>query len=132
MLVSVLWLGTLTALAWCTTVWLTGADPAGLFMAAVTTLGLGGWALFGTRARPRLRADPDGVTVRGFGAARHVPWPFVQDVRVVRVRRLGITSAQLEIDTARADGSEQLLVFGRFDLGVDPEEAVTALRAARP
>ena len=56
--------------------WLTSADPAGGLIAAVATVGAGLAALFGTRARPRLRADADGVTVGGLLRSRHHPWPL--------------------------------------------------------
>ena len=131
-LVTAAWFGALAAAAWLAVLWSDGADAPGRLIAAVTTLVLAGWALFGTRARPRLRADPDGLTVRGIGAARHYPWPLVQDVRLVRVRRLGRDTSMLEIDTTRADGSERLLVFGRLDLAADPEDVVLELGAARP
>jgi hypothetical protein len=56
----------------------------------------------------------------------------VQHVRIVRTRRLGRESSLLEIDTMRADGTEQLLLFGRLDLAADPEDVLPVLLAARP
>jgi len=131
-LVVVLWIATTVVTVWTAALWLTGADAAGSLIAAVTASGLAVWAFWATRARPRLLADPDGVTVRGFGAPRHHPWPLVQDVRIVRTRRLGRESSLLEIDTVRADGTEQLLLFGRLDLAADPEDVLPVLLAARP
>lgn len=131
-LVTALWIGAAAALVWTIALWVTAADAPGLLIAAVTTSGLAAWAVWGTRARPRLQADADGVTVRGYGAARHHPWPLVQDVRIVRTRRLGRESSVLEIDTVRADGTERLLLFGRLDLAADPEDVLPALLATRP
>jgi hypothetical protein len=131
-LVVLAWLLAVGAAVWCAALWSTGSDPAGGLLAAVTALGAGLAALFGTRARPRLRADPDGLTVGGLLRPRHHPWPFVTDVRVLRVRRLGRESSLLEVDTVAADGTEQLLVFGRLDLAADPEEVAPQLRALRP
>jgi hypothetical protein len=89
-------------------------------------------AAYGTRARPRLRVDADGLTVGGFGRPRHYPWPLVQDVRVLERRRFGLSSALLEVDTATADGAERLLVFGRLDLAEDPRDVAPQLLALRP
>jgi hypothetical protein len=131
-LVVVAWLLAVAAAGWCATLWWTGSDPAGGLLAAVAALGAGLAALFGTRARPRLRADPDGVTVGGLLRSRHHPWPFVTDVRVLRVRRLGRETSLLEVDTVAADGTERLFVFGRLDLAADPEDVAPQLRALRP
>jgi hypothetical protein len=131
-LVIMAWLLAACAALWCVALWWAGSDPAGGLLAAVTALGAGFAALFGTRARPRLRADPDGLTVGGLFRSRHHPWPFVTDVRVLRVRRFGRESSLLEVDTVAADGSERLLVFGRLDLAADPEDVAPQLRALRP
>ena len=131
-LVVLAWLVTIAAAAWTAAAWLTWADPAGGLIAAVATVGAGLAALFGSRARPRLRADADGVTVGGMLRHRHHPWPLVQGVRVLRVRRLGRESSLLELDTVTADGAERLYVFGRLDLDADPEDVAPLLAAARP
>jgi hypothetical protein len=131
-LVGLAWVLAAAAALWCAALWWSGSDPAGGLLAAVAALGVAFAALFGTRARPRLRADADGVTVRGIVGCRHHPWPFVTDVRVLRVRRLGRESSLLAIDTVAADGTERLLVFGRLDLGADPEDVAPELLALRP
>ena len=89
-------------------------------------------AVFGSRARPRLRVDAGGVTVGGLFRARHYPWPLVQDVRVLQVRRLGRRTSLLELDTVSATGDERLLVFGRLDLAADPEDVAPQVLALRP
>ncbi|WP_233159332.1 PH domain-containing protein [Pseudonocardia sp. MH-G8] len=126
------WLIAVAATAWCVALWASGADPAGRLLAGVAAVGATVAALFGTRARPRLRADPDGLTVGGLLRSRHHPWPFVTEIRVLRVRRLGRETSLLEVDTEAADGSERLLVFGRLDLAADPEDVAPLLRALRP
>jgi len=126
------WLLAITAAVLCAAFWWTGSDPAGGLLAAVAAVGSGFAALFGTRARPRLRADPDGLTVGGLLRSRHHPWPFVIDVRVLRTRRLGRETSLLEVDTVGADGTERLIVFGRLDLAADPEDVAPQLRALRP
>ena len=131
-LVVLAWLVTVAAAAWTAVAWLNGADPAGGLIAAVATVGAGLAALFGTRARPRLRADADGITVSSLLGRRHHPWPLVQGVRVLRVRRLGRESSLLELDTVAADGTERLYVFGRLDLAADPEDVAPRLASVRP
>ena len=107
-------------------------DGPGLLLAAVATVGLALAALYGTRARPRLVADADGVTVGGLAGRHHLPWSQVSAVRAQAVRRWGRDSVMLEMDVVDADGTERMLVFGRLDLGDDPEDVAEAVCAARP
>ena len=130
-LVGLAYVGAAAAVAWCVLVAATG-DRVGLLLAAVTALGLGLAAAYGTRARPRLRVDATGVTVRGLSGPRHHPWAQVAGVRVLPVRRLGLSSTMLELDVVGPDGAERLLIFGRLDLDADPADVAAALRAARP
>lgn len=132
LVVALAWVAAAAAVAWCTALGLGGSDPAGRVLIGVAAAGLALAALFGTRARPRLRADADGLTVRGLAGRSHHPWPLVRDVRVLRMRRFGITSALLEVDTLTLDGDERLLVLGRLELGADPEDVAAAVLAARP
>lgn len=124
--------GAAAAAAWCAVLWTSDADPAGRLIAGVAAALLALAALYGIRARPRLRVDADGLTVSGLLRRRHHPWPFVTGVRVLQVRRLGRMSSLLEIDTITASGVEQLLVFGRLDLAADPEDVAPELLARRP
>lgn len=131
-LVGLAWVGAAAAGGWLVAGWRSGADPAGLLLAAVAAVGLLVAATFGSRARPRLRVDPDGLTVGGMLRPRHHPWPFVRGVRVLRVRRLGRAGSLLEVDTVSASGAERLLVFGRLDLAADPEDVAPQVLALRP
>ena len=131
-LVVFAWLLTLAAAAWLVALTISGSDPAGRLLAGVATVGAAVAAFFGTRARPRLRADADGLTVSGLFRTRHHPWPLVQNVRVLQVRRLGRRTSLLEIDTVTTDGDEHLLVFGRLELAADPEDVAPELLALRP
>jgi hypothetical protein len=131
-LVAVLWMGAAAAAAWCALLVASGSDPAGLLIAGAAAVGLLAGALYATRARPRLRADADGLTVGGLLRPRHHPWPLVQGVRLVPTRRLGREGVLLEVDTVTADGGERLLVFGRLDLGTDPRDVAPRLLDLRP
>ena len=130
-LVGLAWIGAATAAVWA--VLLVGTDDVqGLLLASVASLALAVAALYGTRARPRLRADGDGVTVGGLTGRRHVPWSQVRSVQARAVRRLGRDSTMLELDVVDPDGTERLLVFGRLDLGDDPVDVAEAVQAAKP
>ncbi len=126
------WIGAVAAAGWCAALWTDGGDPAGRLIAGLAAVGLGLAALYGSLARPRLRADADGLTVGGLRRSRHYPWPLVQGVRVVRTRRFGRESSLLEVDTLTAAGADQLFVFGRLDLDADPEDVAPRLLALRP
>jgi len=73
--------------------------------------------------------------VRGFAGARHHPWAEVRDVRTLTVRRFGLRNTLLEVDVL-VSGPEgrhdHLLVFGRLDLGADPEDVAESVSRARP
>lgn len=131
-LVVLAWVGTALALGWLAAQVVTGGEPGGLLFAGGSAVVLGLVALFGTRARPRLRADADGLTVGGLLRERHHPWPLVRDVSVRRVRRLGRETSVLELDAVNAEGEERLAVFGRLDLDADPEDVAARIAAIRP
>jgi hypothetical protein len=102
-------------------------DPVQWFLAAVVTIGLAGWALRDLVAPIRLAADPDGVTVVvGFAGRRRLAWPEIERVRLDRRDRLGLRSELLEVDAG-----DYLYLFGRYDLGAEPEEVLASLQALR-
>jgi hypothetical protein len=86
------------------------------------------YALRDVLARERLRADTEGVVaVRGYAERRHLSWPEVERVRVDSRLRLGARTELLELDAG-----EEIYLFSRYDIGVDPDEAFEALVAIRP
>jgi len=109
---------------------LAGSAPEGRILAGIGTLAMGLFALFGTLARPRLRADGEGVVIRRLGGATRWAWPQVT-IRVSRNRRFGRESALLELDAVDADGDEHLTVLGWLDLGADPADVADALRGLK-
>ncbi|BBF98849.1 MULTISPECIES: PH domain-containing protein [Pseudonocardia] len=130
--VALLWVLAVVAAGWLAALVVAGADPAGRLVAGVAALGLALAAASGTRARPRLAAGPDGITVRRLTWTRHVPWSGVDDIRVLRTRRLGRESTLLELELRDIDGQERLVVLGRPELGDDPQDVAEALTALRP
>ncbi|MGQ4598877.1 PH domain-containing protein [Nocardia sp. R6R-6] len=89
-------------------------------LAAVGLLALAG---LGFRQRPRLSVRsgaPPRLVVRTLtGADGYTPDQIIR-ARVVGYRRLGRKMPMLELDVER-DGAQRLLIFGRWDLGVNPE-----------
>ena len=130
--VTTLWVLAVVAAGWLGALLLTGADPAGGLISGVAAAGLALAAASATRARPRLEAGPDGLTVRRLTWTRHAPWSRVDDVRLLRTRRLGRESVLLELDLRDVDDGERLVVLGRAELGADPADVAEELTALRP
>lgn len=109
-------------------------DPPGRLLTGLAALALALTALFGAVARPRLRADDDGLALRGVSGRRSWPWTRVDAVRSVRTRRMGLPAAYLEVEV-RDEGDEpdggRLLVLGRLELGTDPVEVAGTLQDHR-
>jgi hypothetical protein len=105
-----------------------GSDPGGRVLLTIAALGLAAISLFGTLARPRLRADEHGVTVRGLFSTRTWAWPEVR-IRLAHGRRLGRVTSTLELTVLHDDG---LIVFGKLDLGEDPADVVEQLQTLGP
>lgn len=105
-----------------------------LIAGAVMVVVLG--AMFvGWRMRQRLQASVHGLVVGGIGGRREIPWTQVRRIEVVSSKRMGTTNQSLEVDvnvdpTAGTE-SDELLVFGRMDLGTDPAEVAAALTRIR-
>lgn len=71
--------------------------------------------------RRRLVGGPRGLVVGTIGGTRLVPWSAVRTVGYGRTKRMG--SATLEIDLV----DEELLLFGRLELGADPADVAATL-----
>lgn len=130
--VVALWVLAVVATGWLVALVATGADPAGRLITGVAAGGLVLAATSATRARPRLEAGPDGLTVRRLTWTRHTPWGRVDDVRLLRTRRLGRESVLLELDLRDVDDDERLVILGRAELGADPVDVAEELTALRP
>jgi len=103
-------------------------DRGGQLLVGGAGLLLAVLSLHGTLARPRLSADPQGITIRGMFGRRHWPWPRIRS-RTVHGRRLGRSTVTLELTVLPA---EELIILGQLDLGADPEDVASELRALRP
>jgi hypothetical protein len=114
---------------------LAAGDPPGRLLVGIAALVLAVATAIGAFARPRLRADDTGLVLRGVTGTRRWSWERVDAVRVVRMRRLGVPAAYLEVE-ARDDAGDttdggRLLVMGRLELGTDPVEVADALQEHR-
>jgi hypothetical protein len=107
-------------------------DAPGRILVGAAALLVAALVLRDLLARPRLSADPDGVTVRSMGGRRLLPWPGLR-VQVREIRRLGLRRRTLELDTAAGPDDEGVLVLlGRRDLGADPDDVARALWGLDP
>lgn len=107
-------------------------DAAGRLLLGLAVLGLTVAAGLGAWLRPRLSADVHGLAVRGPTGTLRLTWAEVEQVEVVRTRRLGREVPVLEI-TPRDDGDRfgVLVVLTRLDLGAEPQDVLDALLIVR-
>lgn len=112
------WVVVAAAAAW----WLLSTEAVDRLFIGVVTLALLALTSYTTACRPRLSADPHGVTVRGLRGRRRFGWSEVTPRTYVQ-RRHGRSTRNVELETT--DG--QLFLLGRFDLGADPEDVAAEL-----
>jgi hypothetical protein len=102
-------------------------DTPGRVLAGVAGIGLLTFASMSWRARPKLAITDAGLVTRGWFSIRVLQPADIGAVRITEFRRIGRKVRMLEIDVIEGD---RLLVFTRWDLGVDPLEVLDALTAA--
>ncbi|MBA3369218.1 MAG: PH domain-containing protein [Geodermatophilaceae bacterium] len=108
-------------------------DPTGRWLVWAAAALLFGIAAVDLVVRPRLRADPFGVTVRALTGTTSAPWPQVA-VSLRQHQRFGRSVANLELEVGpdvERDLEGKLIVLGRRELGADPEEVAAQLTALR-
>lgn len=112
---------------------LLGLDAPGRFLAGIAALGMFVLAFLGGRQRPKLAIVQDGpapaLAATRLRGRRVYGRDSLERIRIVRYPRLGRRVPILEIDAVDPDGTERLLIFGRWDLGVDPVVVFEALDA---
>ncbi|MBM4473923.1 PH domain-containing protein [Rhodococcus hoagii] len=110
---------------------LLGLDAPGRFLAVLAALGMFVLAFLGGRQRPKLAIVQDGpapaLAATQLTGRRVYRRDSIERVRIVAYPRLGRRVPMLEIDAVDPDGTERLLIFGRWDLGVDPVVVFDAL-----
>ncbi|MGW4332261.1 PH domain-containing protein [Rhodococcus koreensis] len=108
-------------------------EPAGRALVCVAALGLLLTAASALRQRPRLAVDKEGggIVVHRLTGRHGYTRSQIDRARLVRYPRLGRRVPMLEIDVRTEDGTERLLIFGRWDLGTNPEDVFDALAVHR-
>ena len=100
-------------------------DPTGRWLVWAAAALLFGIAAVDLVVRPKLRADPYGVTVRALSGATSPPWSEVQ-VSLRQHQRFGRSVATVELEL-----EEKLIILGRRELGADPEQVAARLAQLR-
>ena len=110
-------------------------DPPGRLLVGLAALAVLAVTAVGALARPRLRVDDAGLALRGITGTRRWPWEHIDAVRVVRMRRMGLPAAYLEVEARDgapdAEPTDRLLVLGRLELGTDPVDVAESLQRHR-
>jgi len=113
-------------LAFCCAGGAIGTDTQGRLLLIVAAVLLAGLCLCDLLLRPRLRADPHGLTLRGLSGTVRLSWVQVDSVRAESIQRHGLRSVMLEIDSG-----DRLYVFSRRQLGATPESVAAAINTLR-
>lgn len=100
-------------------------DPTGRWLVWAAAALLFGIAAIDLLVRPRLSADPYGVTVRALTGTTSAPWVEVE-VSLRQHQRFGRSVATLELEL-----DEKLIILGRRELGSDPKEVLARLHDLR-
>ena len=95
------------------------AGPLDRVVAGVVAIVLAAVAV--VAGRRRVVGGPRGLLVVGLTGSRIVPWSDVRTLECGRTKRMG--SPVLEIDLV----DDELIMFGRAELGADPAEVAAAL-----
>ena len=75
---------------------------------------------------PRLAVTASGLAVRSPTRSGRFAWSAIEEIRVDRRRRRGVTQASLEIDLG-----DDLIVLSQRALGTDPADVIQIIEAAR-
>jgi hypothetical protein len=98
-----------------------------LWIGLAAAAALAAYAVRDVVARDRLTADHDGIAaISGFAGRTRLPWANIERMTVESRLRLGARTEILEVDAG-----VRIFQFSRFDLGVPPGDALSALEAVR-
>ncbi len=119
--------GMLVVWAGFVVLWLTaGGDRPGKLLYGIGAVMLAGLCATDLIWSPRLKITTSGLSIHSPTLSATYTWAQIEDVRVDRRRRLGLSSATLEIDAGA-----QLAVLSRRALNADPQSVAAVIEAAR-
>jgi Bacterial PH domain len=101
-------------------------DVPGRLLTGIAAVGLILFAGVTWRARPKLAITDAGLMLRGWFRTQLLRPADIKIIRITEFRRYGRKLRLLEVETA----DDGLVLFSRWDLGVDPLEVLDALTAA--
>lgn len=107
---------------------LTSTDTAGRFLISIAALGL--WIIGALAAyqRPRLWINDETLSMKRLTGVRSYRRDEIARIKISKYPRLGRRVPMLEIDVRRAgEDDDRLVIFGRWDLGTDPQDVFDAL-----
>jgi len=100
-------------------------DPTGRWLVWAAAALLFGIAAVDLLLRPRLRADGAGLTVRSMSGGRSASWSQIE-MSLRSDQRFGRSVPSLELDI-----EDDLIIFGRRELGADPAQVLQQLTELR-
>lgn len=107
--------------------WLTsGGDRQGKLIYGIAAVMLAALCATDLIWSPRLKVTAAGLTIHSPTLTATYTWSQIEAIRVDRRRRLGLSSATLEIDAG-----EQLAVLSRRALNADPQDVAEVIEAVR-
>lgn len=101
-------------------------DLPGRVLTGIAAVGLLVFATNAAWLRPKLAIAEQGLLLRGWRGTAVLRRDQIKRIRITEFRRIGRRVRMLEIETH----DDQLRVFTRWDLGVDPIQVLDALTAA--
>ncbi|WP_206491339.1 PH domain-containing protein [Rhodococcus sp. KRD162] len=109
----------------------TSSDAAGAFLVGLAAVGMWIIAALAAVQRPRLAITHDGsLVMKRFTGIRTYARTDIVRAKIVRYPRLGRRVPMLELDLRPpGEDDDRLIIFGRWDLGTNPQDVFDALEA---
>ncbi|HJC29041.1 MAG TPA: PH domain-containing protein [Candidatus Dietzia intestinipullorum] len=104
-----------------------GDDPLALVITGMLALFLIPSGVLQLLRRPLIEVVDSDLALRRISRVEFIPRSAVEEVRALDFSRWGMRHHQMRLEYVDDSGLEQLEVFTRMDLGVDPRDVVDAL-----
>ncbi|WP_415971800.1 PH domain-containing protein [Rhodococcus sp. 077-4] len=108
---------------------LSSTDAAGTFLVGLAAVGMWTIAALAAVQRPRLAITRDGsMVIKRLSGIRTYSRADIVRAHIVRYPRFGRRVPMLELDIRPpGEDDDRLIIFGRWDLGTDPQDVFDAL-----